>query len=66
MTSGTQQENDPQDYEILVPLTSSTDYNSAFLSAAQEQQSILESIGLGEYVKLSDDKIKGCANVDPA
>ena len=38
---------------------------SLFLPATQEQQSILESIDLKEYVKQSDDKIKGCANVDP-
>ena len=65
VTSETQHENDPQDYEIPVPLASPTDYNSAFLPATQDEQSILESTGLGEYVKLSDDKIKDCANVDP-
>ena len=65
MTSRTQHENDPQDYEIPVPLASPTDYNSAFLPATQEEQSILESTGLGEYIKLSDDKIKDCANGDP-
>ena len=60
VTSETRQENDPQDYEIPVSSVSLTDYNSV----TQEQQSVLGATSLGEYVKLSDDKIKGCANVD--
>ena len=61
----TRQDNDPQDYEIPVSSVSITDYNGALLPATQEQQSVLVSTDLGEYVKLSDDKIKGCASVDP-